>query len=115
MVDFSPSIGNRETVRIPDWPAVNLSQFSFLPAPREVTTPMPVTTTIGRPNLSRGADMCPSSMSGARSARARSRLLPDCFDQCEAFALPVAGTFDDNLFWSTGLFDLEAGGIIGRE
>ena len=30
-----------------------------LPAPSDVTTPMPVTTTIGLPNLSDGADMVP--------------------------------------------------------
>ena len=57
MVDFSPSIGKRVTVRMPDSPAVSLRQLSSLPAPSDVTTPMPVTTTIGLPNLSRGADM----------------------------------------------------------
>ena len=59
MVDFRPSIGKRVTVRMPDLPAVSLRQLSALPAPSDVTTPMPVTTTIGLPNLSRGADMVP--------------------------------------------------------
>ena len=57
MVDFSPSIGKRVTVRMPDSPAISLRQLSSLPAPSDVTTPMPVTTTIGLPNLSDGADM----------------------------------------------------------
>jgi len=55
MVDFKPSTGKRVTVRMPDSPAVSLAQLSPLPAPSEVTMPMPVTTTIGLPNLSRGA------------------------------------------------------------
>src|SRR5437762_12873506 len=59
MVDFNPSIGKRVTVRIPDSPAVSLRQLSALPAPSDVTTPMPVTTTIGLPHLSDGADMVP--------------------------------------------------------
>ena len=49
---FRPSVGKREMVRIPDSPAVSFAQLSALPAPSEVTTPMPVTTTIGLPNLS---------------------------------------------------------------
>jgi hypothetical protein len=44
-------------VRIPDSPAVSFFQLSDLPDPSEVTTPMPVTTTIGLPNLSRVAAM----------------------------------------------------------
>jgi len=61
IVVFSPSIGKRVTVRMPDSPAVSFVQLSFLPAPSEVTTPMPVTTTIGLPSLSRGAVMIPPS------------------------------------------------------
>ncbi len=57
IVVFRPSIGKRVTVRIPDSPAVSLVQLSTLPAPSDVTTPIPVTTTIGRPNVSRGAVM----------------------------------------------------------
>ena len=57
IVVFKPSIGKRVTVRMPDSPAVSFAQLSALPAPSDVTTPMPVTTTIGLPNLSRGAVM----------------------------------------------------------
>jgi hypothetical protein len=52
MVVFSPSVGKRVMVRMPDSPAVSFFQLSALPAPSEVTTPMPVTTTMGLPNLS---------------------------------------------------------------
>ena len=62
IVDFRPSIGKRVTVRIPDSPAVSFVQLSALPAPSEVMTPMPVTTTIGLPNLSRGAVMISPSI-----------------------------------------------------
>ena len=55
----SPSVGNRVMVRMPDWPAASLAQLSVLPAPSDVATPMPVTTTIGRPKLSRVASCCP--------------------------------------------------------
>ena len=44
--------GKRVMARMPDSPAVSLAQLSVLPAPSEVTTPRPVTTTIGRPILS---------------------------------------------------------------
>jgi hypothetical protein len=57
IVVFSPSIGKRVMVRMPDSPAVSFAQLSALPEPSDVTTPMPVTTTIGLPNLSRGAVM----------------------------------------------------------
>ena len=59
IVVFRPSVGKRVMVRMPDSPAVSFAQLSALPAPSEVTTPMPVTTTIGRPNLSRVAVMVP--------------------------------------------------------
>src|SRR5690242_16211193 len=55
IVVFRLSVGKRVMVRMPDSPAVSLLQLSVLPAPSEVTTPMPVITTIGRPNLSRAA------------------------------------------------------------
>ena len=50
---FSPSVEKRVIARMPDRPAVRRRQFSVLPAPSEVTTPIPVTTTMGRPALSR--------------------------------------------------------------
>jgi hypothetical protein len=62
IVVFRPSIGKRVTVRMPDSPAVSLAQLSSLPAPSDVTTPIPVTTTIGLPNLSRGAVMMSPSV-----------------------------------------------------
>ena len=56
-VVLRPSVGKRVMVLSPDCPAVSLLQFSASPAPSEVITPMPVTATIGRPNLSRVAVM----------------------------------------------------------
>src|SRR2546428_13996270 len=59
-----PSVPNRVIFRIPDSPAVRRRQLSDLPAPSEVTRPPPVTTTIGRPALSRMLPMCsPDSLS----------------------------------------------------
>src|SRR5262245_33530759 len=49
---FRPSVGKRVIVFMPDSPPVSLAQLSLLPAPSEVTTPSPVTTTTGRPFLS---------------------------------------------------------------
>jgi hypothetical protein len=40
---------------MPDLPSTSFAQLSALPAPSEVITPMPVTTTIGRPFLSRAS------------------------------------------------------------
>src|SRR6202011_2735913 len=89
MVVFRPSVGKRVMVRIPDSPAQSLAQLSVLPEPSDVTTPMPVTTTIGRPNLSRAAVMISPS-----------DLRPDSndgFDQRHAFAAPVSGPDHHNL------------------
>ena len=61
IVVLRPSMGKRVMVRMPDSPAVSFFQLSDLPAPSEVTTPMPVMTTIGLPNLSRGAVMASPS------------------------------------------------------
>ena len=77
-------------VRMPDSPAVSFAQLSVLPAPSEVTTPMPVTTTIGLPNLSRGAVMFSPSVEPAPCSL-------DRLDQGHAFAPPVAGPDHDNL------------------
>src|SRR5215813_13586654 len=58
-----PSVPNRVIARIPDSPAVRRCQLSTLPAPSEVTRPLPVTTEIGRPALSRMLPMCsPASL-----------------------------------------------------
>src|ERR1700761_7910760 len=79
-----PSVGNRVMVRIPDSPAVSFAQLSDLPEPSEVTTPMPVTTTIGLPNLSRVAVMFSPPDFYVRSS--------DRFDQRHAFTPPVTGS-----------------------
>src|SRR5713226_6085331 len=86
IVDFKPSIGNRVTVRMPDSPAVSFAQLSSLPAPSEVTTPMPVTTTIGLPNLSRAAVMLSPQVQ-----------LLDRLDQGHALTPPVPGPDHHNL------------------
>src|SRR5439155_4834366 len=80
---FRPSVAKRVMLRMPDLPAVRFFQFSYLPAPSEVTTPMPVTTTTGRPALSWEDDIC--SPSGRR------------FEQREAFATPMSDRGDDRL------------------
>src|SRR5262249_7253805 len=49
---FRPSVGKRLVGLMPDSPAVSSAQFSAWPAPNEVTTPRPVTTTTDRPDLS---------------------------------------------------------------
>src|ERR1700759_2532574 len=88
IVVFSPSVGKRVMVRMPDSPAVSFFQLSALPAPSEVTTPMPVTTTIGLPNLSRVAVMFPPSLP---------KPLLDGFDQRHALAAPMTCPDHDNL------------------
>src|SRR6266446_2143942 len=62
---FSESVPNRVIFRIPDSPAVRRRQLSALPAPSEVTRPLPVTTTTGRPALSRMLPMCSPGLSVA--------------------------------------------------
>ena len=57
----SPSVGKRLMRLMPERPAVIAAQVSSLPCPREVTTPMPVTATSGRPCLSRSAMLFSSS------------------------------------------------------
>src|SRR3954465_14653563 len=46
---FRPSVEIRVISWMPDSPAVSLRQLSSRPAPSDVITPIPVTTTIGRP------------------------------------------------------------------
>src|SRR5262245_3891873 len=83
MVVFNPSVGKRRIGLMPDIPAVSFCQFSALPAPSDVTTPMPVTTTSGRPALS-----CVDSMFLPSRQR---------FDQRHAFAAPVTDAGHDHL------------------
>src|SRR5450432_1913674 len=104
-----PSVGKRVSVRMPDSPAVSFAQLSVLPAPSEVTTPMPVTTTIGRPNLSRAAVMLsPPFIKVCPALR-----LPDRLDQGHAFTPPVPGADHHNLGRRLRHFNLDAGGIAG--
>src|SRR5205085_484840 len=102
---FRPSIGKRVMVRMPDSPAVSFAQLSSLPAPSDVTMPMPVTTTMGLPNLSRDAAMVPRP----------ALCLVDRLDQSHALATPVAGPDDDNLGRRLGHFNLESRRIVGRK
>src|ERR1700686_986083 len=107
IVDLRPSIGKRVTVRMPDTPAVSFAQLSVLPAPSDVTTPIPVTTTIGLPNLSRGAVMISPPVP-------RSNLLHG-LDQGHAFALPMTGPDDHNLGRRLGYFKFQPGRVVGRK
>src|SRR3954452_25161937 len=107
IVVFKPSIGKRVMVRMPDSPAVSFAQLSSLPAPSDVRMPMPVTTTIGLPNLSRDAAMISPLIP-------RRRLL-DRLDQCHAFASPMARPGDDNLGRRLGHFNLQSRRIVGRK
>src|SRR5437764_7810837 len=72
---FRPSVEIRVISRIPDSPAVSFRQLSSRPAPSELITPMPVTTTIGRPPWSVFAIANPSIHR---------------FDQSKTLAAPVA-------------------------
>src|SRR5262249_28608056 len=109
-VVFSPSIGKRVMVRMPDSPATSLVQLSALPAPSEVTTPMPVTTTIGRPNLSRVAVMMSPVAWWSGNA-----VLFNRFDQGHAFAAVMSSPNHHNLGGRAFHFNLDAGGIACRK
>src|SRR5262245_56255536 len=99
---FRPSVGKRLMVLMPDSPAVSFAQLSTLPAPNEVTTPRPVTTTSGRPDLS-----LPVAIFRSPSANA--------FDQRETFASPVPNTRYDNLCQIPGHWLLQTGQVTGRK
>jgi len=71
-------------------PPVNFAQLSDLPTPSEVTTPIPVTATTGRPFLSRVV----AAISALLQLRSPS-IHP--FNQREPFAAPIADTGDDDL------------------
>src|SRR5574340_729941 len=49
---FRPAVAKRVMLWMPDSPAVSFAQSSGLAAPSDVTMPVPVTTTTGRPCLS---------------------------------------------------------------
>ena len=103
IVVFSPSVGKRVMVRMPDLPAVSFFQLSALPAPSEVTTPMPVTTTIGLPNLSRVAVMFPpcDHLIASTSAMPSPRQWP----------APITTIWDG----ACGHFNLEPRSLVGRK
>src|SRR6185437_6073731 len=82
---FSPSVGKRVIALMPDFPAVSFAQLSALPAPSEVTTPRPVTTTIGRPSLS------------VLAAIFRTTPSADDVNQRQPFAAPVSDPGHHNL------------------
>ena len=99
---FSPSVGKRVMARMPDWPAVSLAQLSVLPAPSEVTTPSPVTTTIGRPNLSLVVAITCSPSA-------------DPFHQREAFAPPMTDAGHQDLAQFPAHRPFQPGRVTGRK
>src|SRR5690349_3200905 len=118
IVVLRPSIGKRVSVWMPDSPAVSFAQLSDLPAPSEVITPMPVTTTTGLPNLSRGALMLfPTREAHGDRALVRplEDVLTDGFDQGHPFAPPMTGSHHHNLGRRSLHFNLDPGGIAGRK
>src|ERR1700690_3535105 len=100
---LSPSVGKRVMTLMPDSPAVSFAQLSVLPAPSEVTTPRPVTTTIGRPILSLPVVMFFMSPSA------------DAFDQREGFTAPMADTGHHDLGQVAAHRLFQPGRVTGRE
>src|SRR5262249_11047336 len=84
MVVRRPVVSNRVMRRMPLSPAVSFVQFSSLPVPSEVTMPMPVTTTMGRPALS-------------RVAMPRIPVPSPPFDESHTLATPVSDAGDRHL------------------
>src|SRR6187551_3303095 len=95
----NPSVGKRVMARMPDSPAVSLAQLSVLPAPSEVITPRPVTTTIGRPSLSFGGIVVLPSVGP--------------LDQSKAFAPPMADAGHQDLAHISARRPLQAGRVAG--
>src|SRR5579884_4270561 len=86
MVVLRFSVGNREMRRTPEMPPLSLAQLSDLPTPSEVTTPMPVTATIGLPALSKY--LAPDAVAALDWVIACPSIR--AFDETEAFAAPGA-------------------------
>src|SRR5690606_10862928 len=124
------SVGKRVMRLIPERPAVSADQLSLRPTPSEVTTPMPVMATTGRPRLSR-TPIAPSFVQdrdhysaltpwrrrgsarrlvGERSATGRSL---DRLDQAQAFAAPATPRVDDDRLRRRRHRLLEAGLVDG--
>src|SRR5215471_13439122 len=101
---FNPSVEKRVIARIPDSPAVRRRQFSLFPAPSDVMIPIPVTTTMGRPALSRVACMF---LGSPRSI--------DGFDERHALAPPVPDAGYDRLSQGTLHRALDRRSVAGRE
>src|SRR5262245_13116482 len=102
IVVLRPSLAKRVMRRMPDSPAVSFAQLSALPAPSDVMTPMPVTTTIGRPCLS-----CALVIFESPSLH--------LLDQRHAFAAPVTDRGDHDALERTFIRLLDARGIETRE
>src|SRR5262249_33771908 len=100
IVVLSPSLAKRVMRWMPDWPAVSFAQLSALPAPSEVMTPMPVTTTIGRPFLS-----CADAISS----------LLDRLDQRPALAAPMTDGGNDDPIEAAIIATFDTGRIGRRE
>src|SRR5215469_15999380 len=101
IVVLRPSLGKRVMRWMPDSPAVSLVQFSALPAPSEVITPMPVTTTTGRPFLPPAAAMQAS--------------LGDRLDQCHALAAPMTDGGYRDARERAFILPFDARGVRGRK
>src|SRR5450759_5017210 len=97
-----PSVAKRVMARMAYWPAGSLAQWSVWPAPSEVTTPSPVTTTIGRPILSLvdGILCSPSA---------------NPFDQSEGFASPMSDTGHHDLAQFGAHWAFQPGRVAGWE
>src|SRR5262245_43559376 len=111
MVVLRPSLAKRVIRRMPDSPAVSFAQLSALPAPSEVMTPMPVTTTIGRPFLS-----CDDAISLLlQRARVQRTLSGHALDQRHALAAPMTHGGDGDPVERTFIPLFDACGARGRE
>src|ERR1035438_3926031 len=97
-----PSVGKRVMARMPDSPPVSLAQLSVLPAPSDVITPRPVTTTVGRPCLSFDDGIVRPPSAGP-------------FYQCEAFAPPMPDPGHHDLLQIAGHRLLQSGRVAGRK
>src|SRR6266567_4177118 len=99
IVVLRPSLAKRVMRRMPDSPAVSLAQLSALPAPSEVITPMPVTTTTGRPLL-------PDAIQASSADR---------FDKRHALSAPVTDGRDCDPMERAFILPFQHRGIRRRE
>src|SRR6266480_239423 len=99
IVVLRPSLAKRVMRRMPDSPAVSLAQLSALPAPSEVITPMPVTTTTGCPLL-------PDAIQASSADR---------FNKRHALSAPVTDGRDCDPVERAFILPFESRGIRRRE